>query len=45
MYRGEMRDEYTVLVRKPEGKKPLGRQRIRWEDNIKMYLQETEVEV
>jgi hypothetical protein len=27
-------------VRKPEGKRPLGRQRCRWEDNIKMDLQE-----
>ena len=31
---------YRVLVRKPEGKRPLGRPRRRWEDNIKMYLQE-----
>jgi hypothetical protein len=29
-----------VLVRKPEGKRPLGRPRLRWEDNIKMDLQE-----
>ena len=29
-----------VLVGKPEGKKPLGRPRRRWEDNIKMRLQE-----
>jgi hypothetical protein len=29
-----------VLVGKPEGKKPLGRPRRRWEDNIKMYPQE-----
>ena len=28
------------LVGKPEGKRPLGRPRSRWEDNIKMYLQE-----
>jgi len=28
------------LVRKPEGKRPLGRPRLRWEDNIKMDLQE-----
>jgi hypothetical protein len=27
---------YKVLVRKPEGKGPLGRPRLRWEDNIKM---------
>jgi hypothetical protein len=31
---------YIVLVGKPEGKRPLGRHRCRWEDNIKMYLQE-----
>jgi len=31
---------YRVSVRKPEGKRPLGRPRRRWEDNIKMYLQE-----
>jgi hypothetical protein len=31
---------YRVLVGKPEGKRPLGRPRHRWEDNIKMYLQE-----
>jgi len=30
-----------VLVGKPEGKMPLGRPRHRWEDNIKMDLQET----
>jgi hypothetical protein len=35
----EKRDIYRVLVRKPEGKKPLGRPRLRWEDNIKMDLQ------
>ena len=37
-----MRDVYTyrVLVGKPEGKRPLGRPRRRWEDNIKMDLQE-----
>jgi len=28
------------LLRKPEGKRPFGRPRRRWEDNIKMYLQE-----
>jgi len=32
------------LVRKPEGKRPLGRPRFRWEDNIKMDLQEVECE-
>jgi hypothetical protein len=31
---------YRVLVGKPEGKRPLGRHRRRWEDNIKMALQE-----
>ena len=30
---------YRVLVGKPEGKRPLGRPKRRWEDNIKMYLQ------
>jgi hypothetical protein len=29
-----------VMVGKPEGKRPLGRPRLRWEDNIKMDLQE-----
>jgi hypothetical protein len=33
-------NEYTVLVGKPEGKRPLGRPRRRWEDNIKMDLEE-----
>jgi len=37
---GERRGVYRVLVGKPEKKKPLGRLRIRWEDNIKMDLQE-----
>jgi hypothetical protein len=37
---GERRDVYRVLVGKPEGKRPLGRPRRRWEDNIKMDLQE-----
>ena len=37
---GEDRVVQTVLVGKPEGKRPLGRQRHRWEDNIKMDLQE-----
>jgi len=36
---GERRGVYRVLVRKPEGKRPLGRPRRRWEDNIKMDLQ------
>jgi len=37
---GERRGVYKVLVGKPEGKRPLGRPRHRWEDNIKMDLQE-----
>ena len=37
---GERRRVYRVLVGKPEGKRPLGRPRHRWEDNIKMDLQE-----
>ena len=36
----ESRGVYRVLVGKPEGKRPLGRPRRRWEDNIKMDLQE-----
>jgi hypothetical protein len=31
---------YRVLVGKPEGKRPLGKPRCRWEDYIKIYLQE-----
>ena len=37
---GEGRGVHRVLVGKPEGKRPLGRHRRRWEDNIKMDLQE-----
>ena len=37
---GEGRGVHRVLVGKPEGKRPLGRPRRRWEDNIKMVLQE-----
>ena len=37
---GEERGVYGVLVGKPEGKRPLGRPRRRWVDNIRMYLQE-----
>jgi hypothetical protein len=36
----ESRKMYTVLVRKPEGKRPLGRTRHRWIENIKMGLSE-----
>jgi hypothetical protein len=35
---GERRGAYRVLVGKPEGRRPLGRPRRRWEDNIKMGL-------
>ena len=38
-YGGEER-RYRVLLRKPEGKRPIGRARRRWEDNINMDLQE-----
>jgi hypothetical protein len=37
---GEKRNAYRILVGKPEGKRPLGRPRRRWEDNIKMDLRE-----
>jgi len=37
---GERRSLYRVLVGKPEGKRPLGRPRRRWEDNVKIDLQE-----
>jgi hypothetical protein len=37
---GEERKVYKVLVRKPEGKRPLGRPRHRWEDGIRMDLRE-----
>ena len=37
---GQGRGVYRVLVGKPEGKRPLGRPRRRWEDNIKVDLQE-----
>jgi len=37
---GEGRGVHRVLVGKPEGKRPLGRSRRRWEDNIKMDLRE-----
>jgi hypothetical protein len=37
---GERTGVYRVLVGKPEGERPLGRARRRWEDNINMDLQE-----
>ena len=38
----QSRSAYTVLVGRPEGKRLLGRQRRRWEDNIKMDLREVD---
>jgi hypothetical protein len=37
---GEGRGVYRILVRKPEGRRPLGRPRRRWEDNIRLDLWE-----
>jgi hypothetical protein len=37
---GEKRGVHRIFMGKPEGKRPLGRPRLRWQDNIKMYLQE-----
>jgi hypothetical protein len=42
---GEKRKVYRLLVGKPEGKKPLGRPRRRWMDNIKMDLLEIGLKV
>jgi hypothetical protein len=42
--RGEGRIVYRVLVGKPEGKRPLGRPRSRWEDNIKMDVREIRID-
>jgi len=42
-FMGEGRGMYRVLVGKPKGKRPLGRPRHRWEDNIKMDLQKVGV--
>jgi hypothetical protein len=39
---GEERDAYRILEGRPEGRRPLGRPRRRWEDNIKIDLQEVE---
>jgi hypothetical protein len=39
---GAKRNAYRILVTKPEGKRPLGRPRRRWVDNIKMDLREIE---
>jgi hypothetical protein len=37
---GEKRSAFRIMVGKPEGKRPLGRPRRKWEDNIKMDLRE-----
>jgi hypothetical protein len=37
---GEMRNAYRILVAKPEGKRPLGRPRHRWEDRISIDFRE-----
>jgi len=37
---GERSGAYRIVTAKPEGKRPLGRPRSRWEENIIMYLQE-----
>jgi hypothetical protein len=37
---GEEIEVYKVLVAKPEGKRPLGRPRLRWEDGVRMDLRE-----
>jgi hypothetical protein len=37
---GDRRSAYRVLAARPEGKRPFGRPRCRWEDNVKMCLQE-----
>jgi hypothetical protein len=41
---GKGRGVYRVLVRRPECKRPLGRPRRRWEDNIKLDLRETGID-
>jgi hypothetical protein len=42
---GDNRDAYQYLAVKPERKRLLGRPRHRWEDNIKMYINEIKWEV
>jgi hypothetical protein len=39
---GDVRNGYNIMVRKPEGRRPVGRPRRRWEDNIKLDLREIE---
>jgi hypothetical protein len=40
---GQMRNTHKIFVRKLEGKRPHGRLKCRWEDNIKIYLKEIRV--
>jgi hypothetical protein len=40
-----MRNIYDILAEKPEGRRPLGRSRRRWEDNIRVDLREIEWDV
>jgi len=42
---GVRRGKYRILVGKPEGKRPVGRPRLRWEDNIKMDFRKWDVGV
>jgi len=37
---GKKSNAHKILIQKPEGKRPLGRHRYRWEDNIKLDLKE-----
>jgi hypothetical protein len=39
---GEMRNSYKILIKKPEGKRPLGRPRLRRDYSVKMVLKELE---
>jgi hypothetical protein len=41
---GDLRNEYNILVGKPDRKRPLGRPRLRWKDNIRMDIREMECE-
>ena len=38
---GDMRNKYVVLVGNPDGRRPFGKPRFRWEDNIKVDIKET----
>jgi hypothetical protein len=41
---GDMRNAYSILIGKPEGKRPLGRPRSRWEDIIRVDCREIRVD-